>query len=205
MKRLLTTLALLSAAVAAPSATPATQALSAHQDGVVGPLLAAGDRVDISYVVDTPGVKGPTGTLYVRSDLQRAYTSVGLTPKRYHRATIHAVVPSRLIRGHRLFYYAVIKDPANGSPVTVRSTHSALVLQKPVVVRLGAHRFGRTRAPEAVVARARPNQVGWLHEGGVNEGPETFLIARDRSIWLHDEVNHRLLVWRAGLTRSRRR
>jgi hypothetical protein len=197
MKRLLTTLALLSAAVAAPSATPATQPLSAHRDGVVGPLLAAGDRVEISYVVDTPGVKAPTGTLYVRNDLQRGYTSVALTPKRYHRATVHAVVPGGLIAGHRLFYYAVIKDAASGNSVTVRSPRPALVLEKPVVVRLGTHRFGHTRTPEAVVARARPNQVGWLHEG-VNDGPETFLVGRDRSIWLHDEVNHRLLVWRPG-------
>jgi hypothetical protein len=199
MKRLLTTLALLSAAVAAPSATPATQPLSAHQDGVVGPLLAAGDRLEVRYVVDTPGLKAPTGTLYVRNDLQRTFTSVPLTPKRYQRATIHAVVPAGLIAGHRLVYYAVVKDPATGQSVTVPagSPSSAFVLQKPVVVRLGTHRFGRTRAPQAVVARARPNQVGWLHEG-VNDGPETFLVGRNRSIWLHDEVNHRLLVWRPG-------
>src|SRR5919204_2109551 len=68
---------------------------------------------------------------------------------------------------------------------------------KPIVVQLGVHRFGHARAPDAVVARARADQVGWLHEG-VNAGPETFLVGRDRSIWLHDELNHRLLVWRAG-------
>jgi hypothetical protein len=199
MKRLLTTLTILVAAAAAPSATPATQPLSAHQDGVVGPLLAAGDRVKISYVVDTPGVKAPAGTLYVRNDLQRTFTPVPLTPKRYARATVYAVVPAGLIAGHKLVYYAVVKDAASGQSVTVPagSPSSAFVLRKPVVVRLGTHRFGRTRAPEAVVARARANQVGWLHEG-VNDGPETFLVARDRSIWLHDEVNHRLLVWRPG-------
>jgi hypothetical protein len=196
MKRLLITSAILVAAATAPSATPASAPLAAHRDGVVGPLLVPGDRVEIRYVVDTPGVKAPAGTLYVRNDLQRTFASVPLTPKRYHRATVHAVVPASAIHGHKLLYYAVVRDPASGESVTV-PVQSAYVLDKPVVVRLGTHRFGRTRAPEAVVARARPDQVGWLHEG-VNAGPETFLVARDRSIWLHDEMNHRLLVWRPG-------
>jgi len=68
---------------------------------------------------------------------------------------------------------------------------------KPILVRLGTHSFGHTRAPDAVVARASAAQVGWQLEGD-SSGPETFLVGRDRSIWLHDEVNHRLLVWRAG-------
>jgi hypothetical protein len=202
MKRLLITLAVLSAAVTAPSAMPAPPPLAAHQDGVVGPLLVPGDRVEIRYVVETPGVKAPIGTLYVRNDLQKSFTSVALTAKRYHRATVHAVVPAGLIRGRKLLYYAVVKDPATGRSVTVpaggaATPQSAFVLEKPVIVRLGTHRFGHTRKPEAVVARARPDQVGWLHEG-VNSGPETFLVDRHRSIWLHDEVNHRLLVWRPG-------
>jgi hypothetical protein len=65
------------------------------------------------------------------------------------------------------------------------------------IVNLGAHRFGHTQAAEAVVARAAANEVGWQLEGD-NSGPETFLVGSDRSIWLHDEVNHRLLIWNAG-------
>ena len=202
MKRLLITLAILFAATGAPSAMPAPAPLSAHQDGAVGPLLVPGDRVEIRYVVDTPGVKAPAGTLYVRSDLQKAFTSVALTPKRYHRATIHAVVPAGLIRGRKLVYYAVVKDPASGRSVTVpaagaASPQSALVLEKPVVVRLGTHRFGRTRAPETNVARVRPNLVAWQGEGDPF-GPQTFLVGRDRSIWLDDGLNSRLLVFRPG-------
>lgn len=66
-----------------------------------------------------------------------------------------------------------------------------------VTVDLGVHRFGHTRAPGATVARVAADQVGWQLEGD-NSGPETFLVGADRSIWLHDEVNHRLLVWSAG-------
>jgi hypothetical protein len=197
MKRLLITLAVLSAAATAPSAMPAPPPLAAHQDGVVGPLLVPGDRVEIRYVVDTPGIKAPTGTLYVRNDLQRSFTSLPLTPKRYHRATVHAVVPASAIHGHMLLYYAVMHDPASGESVTV-PVQSAYVLDKPVVVRLGTHRFGRTRASEPVVARAGASQVGWSTEPGAPGGPETFLVGRDRSIWLHDEMNHRLLVFRPG-------
>lgn len=197
MKRLLITSAILVAAATAPSATPTPSPLAAHRDGVVGPLLVPGDRVEIRYVVDTPGVKAPAGTLYVRNDLQRTFASVPLTPKRYHRATVHAVVPASAIHGHKLLYYAVVRDPASGESVTV-PVQSAYVLDKPVVVRLGTHRFGRTRAPEAVVARARSSQVGWSTEPGAPGGPETFLVGRDRSIWLHDEMNHRLLVFRPG-------
>jgi hypothetical protein len=197
MKRLLITSAILIAAATAPSAPPAPPPLAAHQDGVVGPLLVPGDRVEIPYVVDTPGVKAPAGTLYVRNDLQRSFTSVPLTPKRYHRATVHAVVPAGLIRGRELVFYAVIRDPATGRSTTL-AQRSSLILDAPVLVRLGAHRFGHTRAPEATVASARPNQVGWLNEPGDHSGPMTFLVGRDRSIWLHDEVNHRLLVWGPG-------
>src|SRR5205823_5888836 len=74
---------------------------------------------------------------------------------------------------------------------------SAWVLEKPFVVRLGVHRFGRTRAPEAVVARAGPSQVGVRTQGDV-AGPQTFVVGRDRSIWLFDGLKQRLLVWRAG-------
>src|ERR671923_185847 len=74
---------------------------------------------------------------------------------------------------------------------------SAAILEKPFVVHLGVHRFGRTRAPEAVVARAGPGQVGFRTQGDV-AGPQTFVVGRDRSIWLDDGLKQRLLVWHAG-------
>ncbi|MGB2876203.1 MAG: hypothetical protein WBB76_12110 [Gaiellaceae bacterium] len=87
---------------------------------------------------------------------------------------------------------AVSTAPARSSGTS--SNRSSVT---PVVVNLGAHRFGHTRSPVIVVARASAAQVGWQLEGD-NSGPETFLVGRDRSIWLHDEVNHRLLVWSPG-------
>jgi hypothetical protein len=68
-----------------------------------------------------------------------------------------------------------------------------------IVVRLGIHRFGRT-SPGPVVARAGAKQVGWQlpSEGVSGFGPETFLVGKDRSIWLDDGLNNRLLVYRLG-------
>jgi hypothetical protein len=72
----------------------------------------------------------------------------------------------------------------------------------PPPVALGVHRFGHLRPPDAIVARAGPEVVGFSSppEGadGVSYGPWSFDVARDGSVWLLDEVNHQLLVWKAG-------
>jgi len=69
-------------------------------------------------------------------------------------------------------------------------------------VPLGTHRFGQLRAPDGIVAHADPHQVGFYQPpkgmDGVAYGPWSFDVAQDGSIWLLDEVNHRLLVWRPG-------
>jgi hypothetical protein len=73
-----------------------------------------------------------------------------------------------------------------------------------VSVPLGTHQFGQVRAPDAVVARAGRNQVGFKkHESGCGcmdgpQGPMLFDVASNGSIWLFDVLNHRLLVWQAG-------
>lgn len=186
---------MVSVAAGARSAVP----LSAHQEPLLGHLLAVGDRVEIGYQLETPGVTSPAGWLYVRNNLQRRFERL---PMKVKRGAFHAVVPGRLIRGQRLFYYAVIEDAQRGRAVTVpaagrRAPEVAWILARPIVVRLGTHRFGHPPAPEAVVARAGAGDVGWQTEGDVF-GPETFLVGRDRSIWLDDGLNNRLLVWRAG-------
>jgi hypothetical protein len=72
----------------------------------------------------------------------------------------------------------------------------------PSLVPLGSHQFGHLRAPDAIVAQAGPNQVGFYSPpkgaDGLSFGPWSFDVARDGSIWLLDEVNHRLLVWQSG-------
>ena len=81
--------------------------------------------------------------------------------------------------------------PAAGSPVPAR------------IVKLGTHRFGHLRAPEAVVASAGPADVAF--DQGERIGPWSFEIARDRSVWLLDELNKRLLVWAPGHPNARPR
>jgi hypothetical protein len=187
----------------ARSATSTRGPLSAHQERRAN-LITPGDRVQIVYAVDTPHVRSPRGSLYVRNDLQRGYIRLPLT--RRPGGTLQARVPARLIRGHRLLYYGVIRDPRSGHSVTVpahgaRAPSVSWILDKPVVVRLGTHQFGQTREPEAVVARARASEVGWRDPPpgeGPAAGPQSFLIARDGSVWLDDEVNGRLLVWEQG-------
>src|SRR5215213_1291282 len=63
--------------------------------------------------------------------------------------------------------------------------------------RLPFRRKGRTLS--AVVPRSRAASVGWqLPEPGQGPsfGPQTFVVARDRTVWLHDGLNNRLLAWR---------
>jgi hypothetical protein len=72
----------------------------------------------------------------------------------------------------------------------------------PSKVPLGTHRFGHLRTPDAIAAHADAAEVGFdqLPEGGEGavNGPWSFDIARDGSIWLLDQVNHRLLMWQPG-------
>jgi hypothetical protein len=72
----------------------------------------------------------------------------------------------------------------------------------PPPVALGVHRFGHLRPPEAIVARAGPEVVGFSSPpdgaDGVSYGPWSFDVAQDGSVWLLDEVNHQLLVWQPG-------
>lgn len=86
-----------------------------------------------------------------------------------------------------------------------------------LAVQLGTHRFGHLRTPDAIVARAGAKEVGFEcgrpsacpgaeppASGGCGcidvlpQGPTSFDVARDGSIWLLDGVKRRLLVWRAG-------
>jgi hypothetical protein len=73
-----------------------------------------------------------------------------------------------------------------------------------VSVPLRTHQFGNVRTPDAVVANAGPNQVGFKNNGngcGCMDGPQgpmLFDVAPNGSIWLFDVLNHRLLMWKAG-------
>ena len=73
-----------------------------------------------------------------------------------------------------------------------------------IPVPLGTHTFGHLRAADAVVVSAGPNQVGFNKRGGGcgctdgPQGPMLFDLGQDRSIWVLDVLNHRLLEWKSG-------
>src|SRR2546430_12597941 len=73
-----------------------------------------------------------------------------------------------------------------------------------VSVPLGTHQFGHLHSPDAVVARAGLNEVGFKKNGhgcGCTDGPAgpvSFDVARNGSIWMFDVLNHRLLGWQPG-------
>jgi hypothetical protein len=186
MKALLALGLILPATAVSPTAKP----LIAHQEPRgIGNLVVPGDRVQIVYAVDSPNVKSPTGSLYVRNDVMRSFVRLPLR-------RLSAFVPERLVHGRKLTYYAVIRDPKSGRTARM-PRRSAWILEHPVHVQLGTHRFGKTRAPEAAVAHWPSADVGWQAEGNVY-GPETFLVDADGSIWLDDELNNRLLVAAPG-------
>ena len=108
--------------------------------------------------------------------------------------------------GSKLFYYAVLRDPVSGRSATVpaggaEKPQRVWIVDRFLAVSLGAHRFGHLRTPDAIVARVgSPTSVGLTccadPPGG--DGPSSFDIAPNGSIWVLDRLKHRLLVWRAG-------
>ena len=79
---------------------------------------------------------------------------------------------------------------------------AAATSRVPPPVALGIHRFGHLRPPDAIVAHADADEVGFASPpkgaDGVSYGPWSFDVAPDGSVWLLDEVNHQLLVWQPG-------
>src|SRR5438093_4481506 len=134
---------LLLSVATAPAHTLGAAPLAARQEPRgLAHLVAPGDRTEIVYTIDTAGIKSPHGSLYVRNDLMPSFERLPLQVK---RATLSALLPGRLIHGHRLFYYALLRDPKSGRSVTVpksgaRAPSSAWILGNSRIVRLGAHR-----------------------------------------------------------------
>ena len=182
-------------------AAPTARKFSPHQESRgIGNLVVPGDRVALVY---DAGVKRATGFAFVRNDRRNKFVRLPLAAERGPSTTFRARVPRRLIRGHRLSYYAVLHDPGThrSARVPARGTSSALILELPKLIKLGTHRFGETRTPDELVASARADQVGWQLSPpgqGPSFGPQSFAVGPDKSIWLHDSLNDRMLVWNAG-------
>jgi hypothetical protein len=202
VKTLLALAGIAAVTLVAAAGAPAAKPFAPHQEPRgIGNLIVPGDGISLVY--DAPGFNRTIGTVYVRSDAQRSFTA--LTLRHLSRGSaIEVRVPARLVHGQKLSYYAVIRDRGSkrSTRVPARGTTSALILEHPVKVALGAHHFGQTRAPSTVVARTSADQVGWQIPPpggwGTSFGPETFLVAPDGSTWLDDGLNNRLLGWDAG-------
>jgi hypothetical protein len=198
------------------SSTAASATLRAYHEPPF--LLARGQAVTLAYAL-LPGSAG--GTLFVRSSEHQAYTRLPLRHGTYCPGdpadaaamrrdkvcgdALMARVPGTLVSGSKLLYYALLRDPASRRSVTVpaggaRSPQRVWVVDRFRSVQLGLHSFGHVSAPDAVVARTGPAGVGLAccadPPGG--DGPSSFDVARDGSVWMLDRLNHRLLVWRAG-------
>ena len=124
---------------------------------------------------------------------------------------IHRSNRSATLRGRRGIVLLVAGVLAMG--LGFSDVHAALAGEAVATVFLGAHRFGRVREPDAVVARAEVgsgrDRVGLScpPPGGQGrcEGPTSFDIAPDGWVWVLDDANKRLLGWSPGhpLTPSR--
>jgi hypothetical protein len=164
-------------------------------------LVPPGEPLALSFGFENWYDPLSPGVLYVRNDTQRGFTRLPLP----RGDSLVARVPGGLVRGHQLLYYAVLRNPATGKTVTVpaggaRDPQRVWIVDRPLAVPLGAHGFGHPRPPDAIVAHAGPDQIGFdeIVQEGVGIGPQSFDIARDGSVWLLDGVNARLLVWRPG-------
>lgn len=202
------------AAAIAPAGAAAREQFLVSQIEFPMPLVERGDRVEIGYdaqkAPNAVEVPDATGTLYVRNDLQRNFTAVSLTIRKSlqrvcsdpNHVKLRALVPQRLLAGRKLFYYAVIRNQRLGLSATVpaagaRAPESVWIINGAFRVNLGTHVFGHPQAPEAVVAKAGPSEVGFGRDGLVF-GPKSFDLGKDHSVWLWDSVNIRVLMWAPG-------
>jgi hypothetical protein len=210
--------AILLALVVGPSAGAAPGAIRPYHHPPW--LVAPGRALTLGYALLDPSV---TGTLYVRSDLRPGFTRLPLRPGPYcpgdpaDAATVRreklcgtalvARVPASLVNGSKLLYYAVLREGTTGPKTTVPAAGAAApqrvwIVRNQIAVPLGAHRFGRLRAPDTVAARARV-KVSCCADPPGGDGPSSFDVAADGSLWMLDKLNHRLLVWQHGRLQGR--
>lgn len=83
----------------------------------------------------------------------------------------------------------------------IESQRRASAAAPTVVVDLNGHQFGRFAKPERLVAHAAPDSVVWYTPPGgegARLGPAAFEVAANGEVWVHDPVDHRLLMWQNG-------
>jgi hypothetical protein len=196
-----------------PTAAPPLDA--AH----LPPLLTlAGEPVTLRYAIvcgvaldAPPGPCNGSGTVYIRRGQKGDFRPLQLTRDDDSidgRWFVH--LPPDIARSPSGFsYYAVLRDEATGSTLTLppggaAAPQRSLPLGHAVVVDLGGHAFDATRAADARVVSATwgdgPGQVGLSGGLGTSrEGPGSFDVGPDGTITVLDQANGRIQRWRDGV------
>lgn len=175
-------------------------------------LTRAGEPVTLRYaIVCAPRDDGEpcdgSGSVFVRAGEGGAFQQ--LTLKRGEDSSdgrYFVDLPREIASSREGFsYYAILRDGANGTTVTVPAGGSAapqrsVPLRDAAEVALGPHVFGRDRAPdERVVDAAWGSEVGEAGLAGSRGlgfvGPSSFDIAGDGSVAVLDQVNGRVQNW----------
>ncbi len=181
------------------------------------PLLTTpGEQVELRYDIyclggeddpaDTPTCDAD-GTVFVRAGSSGPFREVPLSlDAAAPEGRYVARVPEAIVASPAGFsYYAVLRSATSGAALKLPAGGAAapqrsLRLERSVDVRLGAHRFGATRADSRVAEAAwgkGPDNVGL--EQGRNLTPiggSTFDVDRGGTVTVLDEANKRLLRWR---------
>jgi hypothetical protein len=185
----------------------------------VPPLLTIpGEPVMLRYAVVCPGggadpfgsACSASGDVYVRPGTTGPFTRLTLRRTADSLDGRYAVdLPPAVARSPDGFsYYAVLRNDAAGVSMTVPAGGAAapqrsLPLAHPVVVRLGRHRFGASRAADVRIVDAPwGSGIGEVGldgpPGGLELGPSAFDVAPDGGVVVLDGVNSRLERWADG-------
>jgi hypothetical protein len=188
--------------------------------GHVPPLLTIpGERPTLRYAIvcPPPGVDPASGDscdgagdVYIRPGRSGSFERLPLVRGSDSAAGRYfADVPAdSAFSSDGFSYYAVLRDQANGTMLTVPAggadaPQQSYPLRAPVRVELAAHVFGSARRPDARVLDA-PWGTGTGEAGlsggnaSIRIGPSSFDVMADGTVALLDEVNGRIQRWRAG-------
>jgi hypothetical protein len=178
-------------------------------------LTGAGEPITLRYaIVCAPRDDGDpcdgSGSVFVRRGQSGPFQQLALRRGEDSRDGRYFVdLPREIASWPAGFsYYAILRDGGNGTRITVPAGGAAapqrsVPLRDATEVTIGAHAFGRDRAPdERVVGAAWGSEVGEAGLVGSRElgfvGPSSFDVAADGSVVVLDQVNARAERWSGG-------
>jgi hypothetical protein len=176
-------------------------------------LVLPGEPIQLRYgLVCTPREDGEpchgSGEVYVRAGERSNFARLALRRDTDSLEGRYYVDLPQALAQTGFTYYAVLRDDATGAEVTVPSggadaPQRSTPLREAVRVHLGAHAFGRTRAPDARLVDARwgagPGELGLAGTRGLGfTGPSAFDVEPDGTVDVLDSVNRRVTRWKGG-------